>query len=186
MFYGSPWCRAHCKYARFFHGWIRMWLFMYCAGLKHCPHLLQQFIYIRGSRMRYKNVHSVTTVNSWNSPEEPQDWSHCRDDSFRTWTCKVCDNVSCHKELWRTTLEKSIFRTRNCKPCNKELVLRRALKKNFLGPYWWKAFKGFGFVNFVVNFLLEIESWKTTRTFLFSRKASNFCIFWHFYFEFFL
>ena len=41
--------------------------------------------------MRYKNVHSVTTVNSWNSPEEPQDWSHCRDDYFRTWTCKVCD-----------------------------------------------------------------------------------------------
>ena len=135
--------------------------------------------------MRYNNVDSVTTVNSWNSPEEPQDWSHCRDDSFRTWTCKVCDNVSCQKELWRTTMEKSIFRTRNCKPCNKELVLRRALKKNFLGPYWWKAFKGFGFVNFVVNFLLEIESWKTTRTFLFSRKASNFCIFWHFYFEFF-
>ena len=23
----------------------------------------------------------------------------CRDDYFRTWTCKVCDNVSCQKEL---------------------------------------------------------------------------------------
>ena len=134
MFYGSPWCRAHCKCARFFHGWIRMWLFMYCAGLKHCPHLLQQFIYIRGTRMRYDYVDSVTTVNSWNSPEEPQDWSHCRDDSFRTWTCKVCDNVSCQKELWRTTMEKSIFRTRNCKPFNKELVLRGALKNHLLGP----------------------------------------------------
>ena len=49
---------------------------MYCAGLKHCPHLLQQFIYIRGSRIRYNTVDSVTTVNSWNSPDETQDWSH--------------------------------------------------------------------------------------------------------------
>ena len=50
------------------------------------------------------------------------------------WTCKVCDNVSCQKELWRTTMEKSIFRTRNCKPFNKELVLRGALKNHLLGP----------------------------------------------------
>ena len=97
---------------------------------------------------------------SWNTSEKSQDWSHCRDDCFRTWTCKVCDNVSFQKELWRTTMEKSIFRTRNCKQSNRELVLGVALKNYLLD--WWEAFKGFKFVNFVINYAFKIKSWQTT------------------------
>ena len=76
----------------------------------------------------------LQTFYAWNNSEEPQAWSHCREVYIRIQRCKICDNIFCWKEPWRTTIEKSIFRTPNCKPCNKELVLRGALKNHLLGP----------------------------------------------------
>ena len=41
--------------------WMHMWLFMYWAGPKHCPHLLQQFIHLKGSNMT-NDVNFVTNI----------------------------------------------------------------------------------------------------------------------------
>ena len=112
--------------------------------------------YIRGCRMIYNKVNYSTTYDSLNSSEEPQAWPHCRDGNFWTWTCKVCDNCYSKKELWRNT-ETEIL---NC---------FRYFLEEYEEPWkiiclvlWWKAFKKFGYVNFVINHLFEIVSWKTT------------------------
>ena len=71
-----------------------------CIGLgRNAVHICCNNLSIRGYRMIFNKVNCSTTYDSLNSSEEPQAWSHCRDEYFRTWSCKVCDNCSSQKEL---------------------------------------------------------------------------------------